>query len=63
MKRKVTVISFLLCLILIIPLSSFGQYSVGDTAADFTLFDIDSNQVILSDFRGDVVLINFFRTT
>jgi len=63
MKRKIAIFSFLLCLILIMPSISFGQYSVGDSAADFTLLDLDSNQVTLSDYHGDVVLLNFFRTT
>ena len=36
--------------------------NVGDRAPDFTLTDLDGNQVSLSDFRGKVVFINFWAT-
>jgi cytochrome c biogenesis protein CcmG, thiol:disulfide interchange protein DsbE len=35
---------------------------VGREAPDFTLPDLDGNQIALSDFRGEVVLINFWAT-
>ncbi len=35
---------------------------VGEVAPDFTLTDLDGNQVSLSDFRGKTVLINFWAT-
>jgi cytochrome c biogenesis protein CcmG, thiol:disulfide interchange protein DsbE len=35
---------------------------VGLEAPDFTLPDLDGNEVALSDYRGDVVLINFWAT-
>lgn len=35
---------------------------VGRAAPDFTLPDLDGSQVALSDFRGEVVLINFWAT-
>ena len=35
---------------------------VGDTAPDFTLTDLDGNQVSLSDLRGKVVFLNFWAT-
>lgn len=35
---------------------------VGGTAPDFTLTDMQGNQVALSQFRGKVVLVNFWAT-
>ena len=35
---------------------------VGRLAPDFTLTDLEGNRVTLSDFRGKVVLINFWAT-
>lgn len=35
---------------------------VGEVAPDFTLTDLDGNQVSLSDLRGKTVLINFWAT-
>ncbi len=35
---------------------------VGNPAPDFTLADLDGNQVSLSDFRGKTVFINFWAT-
>lgn len=34
----------------------------GNTAPDFTLTDLEGNQVTLSDLRGQVVMINFWAT-
>jgi len=62
MKRNATVFLFLLCLILILPSISFGQYVVGNTVSNFTLNDIDGNQVSLYDYHGQVVLLNFYTT-
>ncbi len=62
MKTK-TILFSLLCLLLILPSVTYSQYVVGDSAADFSLYDLDGNLYTLSDFRGHVVLLNFFRTT
>lgn len=35
---------------------------VGNPAPDFTLIDLEGNQVSLSDFRGKTVFINFWAT-
>ena len=40
---------------------TMGQVpEVGDLAPDFTLQQLEGDYVSLSDFRGKVVLINFF---
>ena len=39
-----------------------GPPSVGDTAYDFSLVDLDGNTHTLSDFRGQPVIINFWAT-
>jgi peroxiredoxin len=39
-----------------------GAAVVGRPAPDFTLADLDGNQVSLSDFRGETVFINFWAT-
>ena len=35
---------------------------VGQLAPDFTLYDLDGNEVRLSDFRGQPVVLNFWAT-
>ncbi len=37
-------------------------YEVGDEVQDFTLLTPTGEAVSLSDFAGDVILINFFAT-
>ena len=37
-----------------------AQITVGGEALDFTLEVLDGDPVSLSDFRGQVVLVNFF---
>lgn len=41
---------------------SGDRVRVGQEAPDFTLADLDGNEIALSDHRGDVVLINFWAT-
>ena len=36
--------------------------NVGEIAPDFTLLDLDGNEVGLSEFRGEVVFVNFWAT-
>ena len=36
--------------------------NVGESAPDFTLVDMEGNQVTLSDFRGKTVFVNFWAT-
>jgi len=39
-----------------------AQYELGDTLDDFTLLDLYGTPISLSDYSGQVVLINFFAT-
>ncbi|MEK6657188.1 MAG: redoxin domain-containing protein, partial [Nitrospirota bacterium] len=53
---------FLLILILIlIPVTAFSL-SIGETAPDFNLKDLEGKDVSLKDFKGKVVFINFWAT-
>jgi len=36
---------------------------IGDSTPDFTLVDLDGNQVSLSDFRGKAVFLNFWASS
>jgi len=36
---------------------------VGETAPDFTLKSVEGNTISLSDYPGQVVLLNFFQLT
>jgi peroxiredoxin len=46
-----------------VPLPVGGApLNVGDTAHNFTLPDLDGNQVTLSDFEGKPVIVNFWAT-
>jgi len=45
------------------PVSSGPGTKVGNTAPDFTLSDLDGNQVMLSYFRGKAVFLNFWAST
>ena len=42
--------------------TAFGQYEIGDAVQDFTLEDLEGNQVSLYDFLGDIIVLNFFAT-
>lgn len=56
---------FLFCLFALLALSCQFErtgLSPGDFAPKFTLEDLDGNQRKLSDFRGKVVLLNFWAT-
>lgn len=43
----------------LLPLSLFAQVSVGDTAPNFTLKDLSGTEHSLTDFRGQVVVLEF----
>jgi len=40
-----------------------GQYKVGDHVSNFTLKDVDGNNVSLYNCNGKVVVLNFFQMT
>ncbi len=44
-----------------LPPSDLERIQVGQVAPDFTLLDIDGNEVTLSDFRGKKVVLVFSR--
>jgi cytochrome oxidase Cu insertion factor (SCO1/SenC/PrrC family) len=37
-----------------------AQYKVGDTVSDFALVDVNGDSISLFDYRGKVILLNFF---
>lgn len=47
-----------LCLVLLVPSSAFA----GEKATDFTLKSLAGDNVSLSDYKGKVVLVNFWAT-
>jgi hypothetical protein len=49
----------LLCVILLTIHASFA-YEIGDVVDDFTLPSLDGDTISLSDYSGQVVLINFW---
>ncbi len=48
--------------IILVPGIALATYQIGDAVDDFTLPDPQGQPVSLSDFAGQVVLINFFAT-
>jgi len=53
---------FAITVVFISTIFLFAQPREGDKAVDFSLPDTAGNTVSLSDFKGDVVLLNFFAT-
>lgn len=53
--------SILLTLVLLIPAIGCTDGPIGKAAADFTLPDLNRNQVSLNDFKGKPVLLNFWQ--
>jgi cytochrome c biogenesis protein CcmG/thiol:disulfide interchange protein DsbE len=51
---------FVLALSLIVGCSKSVAIEIGEKAPEFTLQDTDGNNVNLSDFKGDAVILNFF---
>jgi cytochrome oxidase Cu insertion factor (SCO1/SenC/PrrC family) len=61
--RNTTIIILFSALLLIFSFN-FAQasYAVGDTVNNFTLNDVNGNPISLSNYQGDLVLLNFFAT-
>lgn len=57
-----TLFPLLLALLLMGPGSARAAFEIGDPVDDFTLSDLAGGTASLSDFEGQVVLINFFAT-
>lgn len=49
-----------LLLLLLFPLLSSAQPQNGQRAIGFTLYDLDGNEVSLSDYEGKMVLLDFW---
>lgn len=62
MKTSIIKIStfYFLLLVFLIGQTASAQYKVGDTVSDFTLADVNGDSISLSEYRGQVVLLNFF---
>jgi len=48
--------------VMIWPAVATAVYEIGDTVEDFTLVDLDGQEVSLYDLSGQVILLNFFTT-
>ena len=64
-KSKLHLGLIVLCFMLLPWFSTgvFGQYAVGDHVSNFTLKDVDGNNVSLYNYSGKVVVLNFFSMT
>ncbi len=63
MKRVYKVIGTVMLLLMLSIAGCIEEgLEVGNRAPDFELFDLDNQQVSLSDFRGQPVLLNFWAT-
>jgi cytochrome oxidase Cu insertion factor (SCO1/SenC/PrrC family) len=62
MSRSVSLFSVLIICLLMLPMISMAQYTVGTTVPNFTLHDVDGTQHNLYDYMGEVVLLNFYTT-
>ncbi len=58
--KKISIVAWLACAL---TYNSGGAQQVDELAPDFTLQQLDGDEVMLSNFRGKVVLINFFGYT
>ena len=51
---------FVVIVFLLMAVPALAQYQVGDTVANFTLYDAYGNSVSLNSFMGLVVVINIW---
>ena len=61
---KVGICRIFICLLFLLLRANVGtaQYAGGETVTDFTLNDVDGNPVSLYQFKGKVIVLNFFAT-
>ncbi len=64
MKKKLSnmmgiIIFVCMLIVLLTPRLTLAQYTVGDTVANFTLRDIEGNNVSLYNYRGSCILLYF----
>ncbi len=62
MLRYKTVLPMLLGLLALLPVVATATLQVGDPAPDFTLPDTAYVNHALSEYRGKVVLLNFWQS-
>ena len=60
MYRILKAFAFLVLSFLVSPGCQKGQIEAGDDAPDFSLKDIDGQEVKLRDYRGKIVLVHFW---
>jgi len=60
--RGVLLISILTLIGMFIADELFAQYQVGDQVADFTLMTTSGKTRSLSNYRGKIIVLNFFDT-
>ncbi|MFQ6093801.1 MAG: redoxin domain-containing protein [bacterium] len=61
LQRIALILAIALFLLFSSPVKkAVAQVDVGDPAPDFTLTDLDSNSVSLSDYAGLVIFLSFF---
>lgn len=60
MIKRFSFISLLFCSFLFAPMSITWALEIGDTAPNFTLKSRDGKNVKLSEYRGSVVMLNFW---
>lgn len=63
MTRRRPVLPVLVALVALMPVSALAVLQVGQQAPDFSLPDTAGSYHSLSDYRGQVVLLNFWTST
>lgn len=63
MKHKLMITSLLFLSLALLTIGSASAVQIAKPAPDFSLSDINDKPVRLSDFKGKVVLLNFWSTT
>jgi len=60
LQAKIAITTCLLIFLFIGIKLTYAQYKVGDKITDFTLADVNGDSISLFDYRGKVILLNFF---